>query len=88
MWVGAVHDRIDVPIDGGLAMFCPACPQVDINIPRPTEWKSEDRYENLKTTQFVTGITQITLSTSIGCWWEYEIGPPEDEVPHRRCVLI
>ena len=62
-----MHDQIDVPIDGGLAMFCPACPQVDINIPRPTKWKSEDRYENLKTTQFVTGITQITLSTSIGC---------------------
>ena len=67
MRAGAVHDRIDVPIDGGLAMFCLACPHVDINIPRPTKWKFEERYENLKTTQFVTGITQITLSTSIGC---------------------
>ena len=67
MRAGAVHDRIDVPIDGGLAMFCLACLQVDINILRPTKWKSEDRYENLKTTQFVTGITQITLPTPIGC---------------------
>jgi hypothetical protein len=24
-------------------LFCPACPQMDINIPPETEWKSDDR---------------------------------------------
>ncbi|KAI0245553.1 hypothetical protein BJV78DRAFT_1158538 [Lactifluus subvellereus] len=33
----------DISIDGGLALFCPACPQIDINIPPETEWKLEDR---------------------------------------------
>ena len=40
---GVVHDRPDAPVDGGLALFCPACPQVDINIPPETEWKPDDR---------------------------------------------
>jgi hypothetical protein len=40
---GVVHDRPDVPVDGGLALFCPACPQMDINIPPESEWKPEDR---------------------------------------------
>ena len=41
--VGIVHDRPDTPINGSLALFCPACPQIDINIPLETEWKLEDR---------------------------------------------
>jgi hypothetical protein len=32
-----------VQLDGGLALFCPACPQMDINIPPETEWKVEDK---------------------------------------------
>ena len=40
---GVVHDRPDNPVDGGLAVFCPACPQMDINIPPETEWKVDDR---------------------------------------------
>jgi hypothetical protein len=32
-------------MDGGLALFCPACPQIGINIPPENEWKMEDRYE-------------------------------------------
>jgi hypothetical protein len=24
-------------------LFCPACPQMDINIPPETEWKRDDR---------------------------------------------
>jgi CxC2 like cysteine cluster associated with KDZ transposases len=40
---GVVHDRPDHPVEGGLALFCPACPQMDINIPPETEWKSDDR---------------------------------------------
>lgn len=39
---GAVHDRPDTSIDGGLALFCPACPQMDINVPPSSEWKPED----------------------------------------------
>jgi hypothetical protein len=34
---------IDLSVDGGLAVFCPACPQMDINIPPETEWKADDR---------------------------------------------
>jgi hypothetical protein len=40
---GVVHDRPDITIDGGLALFCPACPQMDINIPPELEWKPDDR---------------------------------------------
>ena len=40
---GVVHDRPDVPVEGGLALFCPACPQIGINIPPECEWKPEDR---------------------------------------------
>ena len=32
-------------INGGLALFCPTCPQFDINIPPESEWKEEDRYD-------------------------------------------
>ena len=45
MRAGHVHDRPKDPIDGGLALFCPACPQFDINIPPESEWKEEDRYD-------------------------------------------
>ena len=41
--VGIVNDRLDTPINGSLALFCSACPQIDINIPPETEWKLEDR---------------------------------------------
>lgn len=44
---GAVHDRLDKPADGALALFCPTCPQMGINIPPSTEWKEEDRYANV-----------------------------------------
>ncbi|KIM74954.1 hypothetical protein PILCRDRAFT_79556, partial [Piloderma croceum F 1598] len=40
---GDVHDRPDVPADSGLALFCPACPQIGINIPPEIEWKADDR---------------------------------------------
>ena len=39
---GYFHDRPDTPINGGLALFCPACPQMGINIPTPAEWDPED----------------------------------------------
>jgi hypothetical protein len=31
-------------VEGGLALFCPACPQIGINTPPETEWKDDDRY--------------------------------------------
>ena len=40
---GVVHDRLDNLVDGGLTVFCPACLQMDINIPPETEWKADDR---------------------------------------------
>lgn len=49
MRAGVVHSRLDRPLDGGLALFCPACPQFDINIPPEAEWKEEDRYVDLGT---------------------------------------
>jgi hypothetical protein len=30
-------------LSDGCNMFCPACPQMDINIPPETEWKPDDR---------------------------------------------
>jgi len=30
----------DVPVDGGLALFCPACPQIGINIPPENRMES------------------------------------------------
>ena len=41
---GAVHDWPDSLVKGGLALFCPACPQVEINTPLETEWNNEDRW--------------------------------------------
>lgn len=41
------HDRPDKPVEGGLALFCPACPQIGINTLPETEWKAEDRYGNI-----------------------------------------
>ena len=40
---GVVHDQPDNPVDDGLAVFCPTCPQMDINIPPEMEWKADDR---------------------------------------------
>jgi hypothetical protein len=40
---GFVHDRPDNPVNGGLALFCPACPQTGVNIPPEDQWKAEDR---------------------------------------------
>jgi hypothetical protein len=39
-----VHDQPDIPVEGGLALFCPTCLQVDINIPPEMEWKVDDMY--------------------------------------------
>jgi hypothetical protein len=60
MRAGVVHDRPDTPVDGGLAIFCPACPQMDINIPPETEWKADDRYER------TIGLAAIIDGTELG----------------------
>jgi hypothetical protein len=44
MRAGVVHDRPDHPVEGGLALFCPACPQIDINVKPEIEWSDDDRY--------------------------------------------
>ena len=43
MRAGNVHDRPDSVEEGGLALFCPACPQIGINTGPETEWKPEDQ---------------------------------------------
>lgn len=40
MRVGQAHNRMSASLPGGLALFCPACPQSGINIPPNDEWKS------------------------------------------------
>ena len=40
MRAGQAHDRTSRFVPGGLALFCPACPQSGINIPPNNEWKS------------------------------------------------
>src|SRR5258708_33179082 len=44
MRAGVAHDRNTGLIPGAIAIFCPACPQVGINIPPEREWRQEDRY--------------------------------------------
>ena len=39
-----VHDGKDSPMNGEMAIFCPACPQIGINVPPEMEWNEEDRY--------------------------------------------
>ncbi|KIK17127.1 hypothetical protein PISMIDRAFT_63255, partial [Pisolithus microcarpus 441] len=36
-WFGFGHDMEQDPGDGGLALFCPACPQPGVNL--PPDWK-------------------------------------------------
>ncbi|KAI6162707.1 hypothetical protein EDD17DRAFT_1776471 [Pisolithus thermaeus] len=36
-WFGLGHDMEQDPGDGGLALFCPACPQPGVNL--PADWK-------------------------------------------------
>ncbi|KAI6014687.1 hypothetical protein EDC04DRAFT_2870627 [Pisolithus marmoratus] len=44
-WFGFGHDMEQDPGDGGLALFCPDCPQPDVNL--PADWKVHyDRQEN------------------------------------------
>lgn len=40
---GVLHDRIDRPSNGEMAIFCPACPQIGINV-TPDELEGTDRY--------------------------------------------
>lgn len=40
---GVLHDRIDRPSNGEMAIFCPACPQVGINITLQ-DLEGDDRY--------------------------------------------
>ena len=73
---------MDTPIDSDLALFCPACPQVNINIPPKTKWKTED-WCNITLlhieSECDTDITQITLPSTASCGWQYEIGPSQYE---------
>jgi hypothetical protein len=43
MQAGVVHDWPEVSIDGGLALFCPTCPQMNTNILPKSEWNPMDR---------------------------------------------
>ena len=54
MRAGVVHDQPDHPVEGGLALCCLACPQMDINIPPETEWKADDR--QARTSFFIASI--------------------------------
>jgi hypothetical protein len=42
MCVGQAHDRTTDFVPGALATFCPACPQLGINIPPEWEWKHDE----------------------------------------------
>jgi hypothetical protein len=43
MRAGQAHDRVTDFVPGALALFCPACPQLDINIPPENEWKADEK---------------------------------------------
>ncbi len=40
---GQAHDRVTDFGPGALALFCPACPQLGINIPPENEWKEDEK---------------------------------------------
>ena len=44
MRAGQAHDRVTDFIPGALAIFCPACPQLGINIPPEQEWVNDESY--------------------------------------------
>lgn len=39
---GHAHDRVTDFVPGALAIFCPACPQLGINIPPEDQWKDDE----------------------------------------------
>ena len=39
---GVAHDGWDGREPGDLAIFCPICPQVGINIPEPEHWQESE----------------------------------------------
>jgi hypothetical protein len=47
MRAGQAHDRITDLIPGALAVFCPACPQLGINIPPERDWKFDEACGNV-----------------------------------------
>lgn len=90
MRAGNVHDRPDNPEEGGLALFCPACPQIGINTAPETEWKAEDRYDHQFRFPLITFlyIFKTFISATNGGRWEYEISTSADETSGRRCFVI
>jgi hypothetical protein len=46
MHVGQAHDCITDLIPGALAVFCPACLQLGINIPPEKDWKFDEVCRN------------------------------------------
>jgi hypothetical protein len=44
MRAGQAHDRTTDFVPGALATFCPACPQLGINIPPEREWKHDESF--------------------------------------------
>lgn len=38
-WFGFGHDTDATPQNGQLALFCPACPQTEVNI--PLDWSND-----------------------------------------------
>ena len=82
MRAGNVHNRPDSVEEGGLALFCPACPQIGINTGLETEWKPEDQcvskwcFVEIK----FTNIFQAIILAPNCCGWEHEMCTSSDEM--------
>ena len=76
MRAGQVHDRVTDFVPGALAIFCPACPQIGINIPPEREWNIEEEYVQclLHMSSHLLLISQMGIPSSDGCGRKYEIG--------------
>jgi hypothetical protein len=69
---GQAHDRITDLVPGALALFCPACPQLGINIPPENEWQENERCVDMRIRLLETQM--IFLDGSIDPkWWLMEI---------------
>jgi hypothetical protein len=61
---GQAHDRVNDLVPGALVLFCPACPQLGINIPPENEWKENERCVDMQ-------IQLLEYSNDL-CSWLYQ----------------
>ncbi|KAI6111664.1 hypothetical protein EDD16DRAFT_1710374 [Pisolithus croceorrhizus] len=74
-WFGFGHNAGQDPGDGGLALFCPACPQPGLNLPAEVDFQKGERYMNTDYSicnalgYGSESITKALVIYDVGCQW-------------------